>query len=343
MSEHSRRQILAASIGVSASALLATQASAQSADMILKALTQLTGGKEAAPGGGARKTIDVVKVIAMVLMLEKKIDLSTLPSTPLSLQPATDRQNVIPSDLDSLYSATMPRLVNAMDRTGDAEPGMSDDAAEVLADLNESERTAPEALSGKPSRARDFMSLKPEYAALFSAIEVRNERADLARWNAAAIQQFRSRYENVARATGVPWFFIGLVHGLEASYNFRAHLHNGDFPLGQRTRQVPAGRPRQWGPPSDWESSAVDALRLMQFAGARDWTLERTLYRLEAYNGFGYRRLGVPTPYLWSFSNHYEGGKFVADGSFSPRARSQQCGAAVTLKLLTKAGAVDWA
>jgi lysozyme family protein len=62
---------------------------------------------------------------------------------------------------------------------------------------------------------------------------------------------------------------------------------------------------------------------------------------LEAYNGLGYRGLGVPTPYLWSFSNHYESGKYVADGKFSRTARSQQCGAAVMLKLLADAGEIQ--
>ena len=51
------------------------------------------------------------------------------------------------------------------------------------------------------------------------------------------------------------------------------------------------------GTPADWASSAKDALRLLGFTGKTDWSLERTLYRLEAYNGFGYRRMGVPTPY----------------------------------------------
>jgi lysozyme family protein len=56
------------------------------------------------------------------------------------------------------------------------------------------------------------------------------------------------------------------------------------------------------------------------------------LYLLEGYNGFGYRRRGVPTPYLWSFSNIYESGKFVLDGKFDPNAVSKQCGAALMLK-----------
>ena len=97
-----------------------------------------------------------------------------------------------------------------------------------------------------------------------------------------------------------------------------------------------------WLPPSDWESSTVDALRLMGFAGEDDWSLPRLLHRIEAFNGFGYRRMGRPTPYLWCFSTHYERGKYVADGRFDPRARSQQCGAAVMFKLLEEAGAVSF-
>lgn len=65
-----------------------------------------------------------------------------------------------------------------------------------------------------------------------------------------------------------------------------------------------------------------------------------TRSRLEAYNGFGYRRIGRVSPCLWSFSNHYGRGKFVADGKLNACARSQQCGAAVMLKLLADAGKI---
>jgi lysozyme family protein len=190
------------------------------------------------------------------------------------------------------------------------------------------------------SRSRDYATLKSEYARMFRKLEVRPNYAESANWHLDMARKSRSRYERVEAATGVPWFFIAVTHGLEASFNFRAHLHNGDFPLTARTRQVPAGRPSVWLPPSDWESSAKDALRLLGYTGQKDWSLERTLYRLEAYNGLGYRSLGVPTPYLWSFSNHYDRGKYVADGKFSSTAKSQQCGAAVVLKLLENAGEI---
>jgi lysozyme family protein len=129
---------------------------------------------------------------------------------------------------------------------------------------------------------------------------------------------------------------VGIIHSLEASCDFTRHLHNGD-PLTARTTHVPAGRPRTGRPPFTWEASAIDALTLQGFASWKDWSVAGTLYKLEAYNGFGYRdhHRTVPSPYLWSFSNHYTRGKYVADGRFSPTAVSQQCGAAVLLRRLS--------
>lgn len=82
------------------------------------------------------------------------------------------------------------------------------------------------------------------------------------------------------------------------------------------------------------------------FANLSDWGLERTLYRLEGYNGFGYRSKQVNggkvnSPYLWSFSDQYEKGKFIADGKWSSNAVSQQCGAAVMIYELVRRGAVQ--
>jgi lysozyme family protein len=208
-------------------------------------------------------------------------------------------------------------------------------ASAVMPNIDPEPADQPLPSLGKSLRYSD---LADEYAAWFAAVTVRSEHRTSADWHLTMMRQSRSRYQTVAKRLGVPWYFIAAIHGLEASFNFRAHYHNGDFPLSRRTRQVPANRPPVWLPPSDWESSAADALKLMGFAGQTDWSLPRTLHRLEAYNGFGYRRAGRVTPYLWSFSSHYSRGKFVADGRFDPRARSQQCGAAVMLKLLESVG-----
>lgn len=120
---------------------------------------------------------------------------------------------------------------------------------------------------------------------------------------------------------------------MEGSCNFKVHLHNGD-PLTGKTVQVPAGRPRNGTPPFTWEISAEDALIVKGFHNISDWSIPAMLYRFEGYNGFGYRKtsINIPSPYLWSFSNHYNKGKFVADGKFNGSAVSKQCGTAVLLR-----------
>ncbi|MGB5078966.1 MAG: hypothetical protein WBO17_15915 [Sphingorhabdus sp.] len=213
---------------------------------------------------------------------------------------------------------------------------MLPDGTEPIPEPREQESALP------LSRAKDYSTLRPEYARLFNSARIRPEYAETADWHLTMMQKSKLRYSSVSKDTDVPWYFIAICHALESSFNFRAHLHNGDFPLSSRTRQVPAGRPTKWLPPSDWESSARDALRLLGFVGQADWTLERTLFRLEAYNGFGYRPYGVASPYLWSFSSHYSRGKYVADRKWSATAKSQQCGAAVMLKLLTDTGEIRW-
>ena len=98
--------------------------------------------------------------------------------------------------------------------------------------------------------------------------------------------------------------------------------------------RVPAGYPKTGNPPFTWEQSAKDAMLLKGFGGQADWGVSRMLYRWEGYNGFGYSIRGLSTPYLWSFSQLYTKGRFVADHVFDPDAVSAQCGAAVLLKAL---------
>jgi lysozyme family protein len=288
-----------------------------------------------------KKQMDLVRTVATLLEIERDADSIKLPFSPLAFNAGA----TVPTSEDSLYTAALPRLVTLIDRSDGVDAGIADRAGAVLADVNAMQRITPEALKPEkvlPSRSHDFAVLKNEYEKQFGAATIRPEAADFAAWNVKAALKFRPRYETVSNATGVPWHFIAAVHGLEASYNFRGHLHNGDHPLALRTHQVPAGRPKIWSPPDDWESSARDALRMMGFAGKTDWTLERTLYRLEAYNGFGYRKIGIPTPYLWSLTDQYDRGKFVADGTWNAKARSQQCGAAALLRLLADAKEISF-
>ena len=155
------------------------------------------------------------------------------------------------------------------------------------------------------------------------------------------IARWRDRYEEVERAIRVPWFIVAVIHSLESSLDFTTHLHNGD-PLTRRTIHVPVGRPLTREPPFTWLQSAVDALTLKRLETWTDWSAAGSLYQLEGYNGFGYRRVSpaVPTPYLWSFSQHYERGKFTADGRYDPITVSVQCGAAVLLARMAALGTI---
>ena len=186
-------------------------------------------------------------------------------------------------------------------------------------------------------------TLGDEYQRLFDTCQIRPERLQEVESLIKNITQNRNRYQAVGDPLGIPWYFIGVIHCLEASLNFNKHLHNGD-PLTARTVQVPNGRPKTGEPPFTWEQSATDALQIKKLDQVTDWSFPATLYRLEAYNGFGYRALHpeVLSPYLWSYSNHYTKGKYVADGTFSLTAVSKQCGAAALLRRMAEIGTLQF-
>ncbi|MDM7915950.1 MAG: hypothetical protein ACE15D_15000 [Candidatus Eisenbacteria bacterium] len=187
-------------------------------------------------------------------------------------------------------------------------------------------------------------ALRREYERLFETCVVRPERAQAIETITSTLQQNRARYEAATARIGVPWFFAGAVHSLEADLDFTKHLHNGD-PLDHRTVHVPAGRPLAGNPPFRWEESAADALGMRGVSAQTDWSLAGTLYQLEAYNGWGYRlqHPHVLSPYLWAGCRHYQSGKYVADGTWSDTAVSKQCGAAVLLRRMVERGMIEFA
>ena len=239
------------------------------------------------------------------------------------------------------YETLLPRILDLLDRTtaaGADARSIADGAAELLSRIHRAERGGREAVV--KAKAPSFDKLKAEYRKMFDSCVAKPAHVSSLAKQTSYMKKHRERYEAVSKSTSIPWHFIAIIHGLEASYNFNGHLHNGDVPLSKRTVHVPSGRPKNWNPPTDWESSAVDALEYEGFVGAKDWSLERTLYRWEAYNGFGNRAHGINTPYLWSYSTHYTKGKYIKDGVWDANAVSAQCGAAVLLKALVTSGDV---
>jgi lysozyme family protein len=135
-------------------------------------------------------------------------------------------------------------------------------------------------------------------------------------------------YDKVAAQVGLPWWLIAALNELESGQDFSTYPQNGD-PLFDsngnpiKTTDVPAGV----GPYDSWADAAIDAY------GSNDIvTIGPALYYAEEYNGWGYRARNIPSPYLWSYTDQYQKGKYVSDGVFDPDAVSDQAGVAAILK-----------
>lgn len=158
----------------------------------------------------------------------------------------------------------------------------------------------------------------------------------------------RQRYQAIQGVTGVPWFWIAAVHWRESTGNFEGVLHNGQkiIGTGRKTTIVPKGR----GPFRTWEQAAIDALTMEgreldeidpnPLDDTIEWNVNRLLYEWERYNGFGYvwrAGQGKPStnsPYVWSYSNHYQQGKYVRDGHYDHTHVDRQIGVAMILQRL---------
>lgn len=171
-----------------------------------------------------------------------------------------------------------------------------------------------------------FELLVGHQPASMPGVEIRPEKVHFVSAIAAQINRSRGIYQSVGAAAKVPWSVVSALHYREASLDFRTNLAQGDS-LNAYSRHVPAGRPKVGhGPPFTWSEAAIDALKFDRM-GQKDWSsMASTLDNCEGYNGWGYRKRGVPSPYIYSWTNRYSRGKFVADGRYSPTALDQQCG-----------------
>lgn len=182
--------------------------------------------------------------------------------------------------------------------------------------------------------------LREEYRQRFDSAKVSPSRQEVVAQSVRKILSNRARYERITKSMTMPWYFLAIIHGLEADFRFDLHLHNGD-PLTGRTVRVPAGRPAQGAPPFSWEESALDAIAVNRYDKWNDWSIAGMLVVWERYNGLGYRQYGVNSPYVWACTDLYAKGRYIADGRYDAKAESRQCGAVAILKGLIASGAVS--
>lgn len=315
------------------------------------ALAATGGGRGAAPwaqeAAGSSAGTGAWRELGSLTLEAQKLGLAT-PSLSLGAEA-----------LGGGFDALMPAVIDFMDNieasaaeAPAAAPADVDSllerASDILRKARAEERSprdigAEEVPGAAPKVvAPKFEDIVAEYRALFASCTIKEDRRSEVQWCVSKIieEKRRKSYEKVYEITCVPWHFVAITHGMEASFDLLAHLHNGD-PLKSKTVQIPRNRPDPWNPPSDWASSAVDAMQVDKFADQTDWDLAKLLYRWEAYNGWRSRVLyKIHTPYLWSYTNHYIKGKFVRDNVWDPNAVSKQCGTAAMLKALVESGAI---
>lgn len=178
-----------------------------------------------------------------------------------------------------------------------------------------------------------------EYNTLYALMEVDDTKEAQIKEAVDLIKKGKAEYVLAALCNkNLKWYAIGIAHYMECNCDFNKHIHCGD-PLRARTVNEPKGRPLAEpkagkGKPYTWQESCLDWMVMKGWNKWKDWGVSDILYRLEANNGFGYRKREIATPYLWSYSNLYEKGKFVSDGEFDSNAVSKQVGAAILLQRL---------
>lgn len=177
-----------------------------------------------------------------------------------------------------------------------------------------------------------FPELRDEYARLWQTMTINADRARTLKARATFLLGNMRAYGRIAEKTGVPALVIAAIQERESSGDMRCVLHNGEriIGTGRKTRLVPAGR----GPFASFEEAAIDALAIDGLSKVAEWSLERALYQLERYNGFGPRNRGIHTGYLWAGTNHYARGKYVADGKWDPNHVDRQLGCAALMRAL---------
>ena len=151
----------------------------------------------------------------------------------------------------------------------------------------------------------------------------------------------KARYEAVSQATNMPPALIAALHWRESTGDFSTYLHQGD-PLGKPAVHVPTNIPVFY----EWEDAAIHALNMRYNKNLQE-SMEITADTrnptplasfAEAYNGLGYHTRGVASPYVYSGTDQYSSGKYVADGQYSSRAVDGQLG---VMTLMGAAGGLD--
>lgn len=186
-------------------------------------------------------------------------------------------------------------------------------------------------------------TLKSENAARWAAMHIHEDRIPGLDSRAKVLTESnaKARFLAVQEATKVPWWVVAVIAEREAGGPpkcWRCQLAQGD-PLIRVSTHEPAGRGPFYDHPDDlpqhdaFYRGALDALIDCAPHAAKwtDWGPGGALTLLEEYNGLGYASMGVPSAYVWSGSDRYVSGKYIADHVYRVSAVDVQEGCAPLL------------
>ena len=233
------------------------------------------------------------------------------------------------SELNKLFGA-----VDHFDRDGSYHSmsledrlGRLSQAGDMVAAI---ESHAPERPAGTARpRGRLGQAYHDYRGELASGVDV---RSGYTRKLAQATQRAKKRWElidSVAKRADVPPQLVAAIwYREDGQMRTNRYLHNGQR-LGRETTIVPKGI---YFREDQFADAAVHALgmkkHLKKSLGltyeSRD--LAAMAAYTEAYNGFGYRMGGRPSPYVTAGTDLYSSGLYVRDGVINPHAKDRRVG-----------------
>jgi len=233
------------------------------------------------------------------------------------------------------------------DDCGSGAAGTSGDARALLAQLNQQSPTFSKAKPSptEPVTTAEPVSHRPSDKKMAKVYDANDKRADKAKEKLTAAQKndLKSFYENweknkakyqaVADKTGIPAELVAALHWRESTGDFGTYLHQGD-PLGKKAVHVPKNIPlfHTWEPAAEHALDMKKWLRDKLKIDKNTKDLAALATYAEYYNGLGYHYKGKPSPYVWSGTDQYSRGKYVADGRYNRRVKDRQLGVAAMVQ-----------
>jgi lysozyme family protein len=187
--------------------------------------------------------------------------------------------------------------------------------------------------------ALTFEKLEANYVALTSAAVIEPSREHSLALACESLIKDKAIYQRVEQLTHVPAAALMALAEREMTGNLHCYLGNGQR-LTMRTTIVPLNRGPWTDTPDGFVDGCLDALHLdgldQVYKDVGGWSLARFCYESEAWNGWGYRARGIPSPYVFGATTVQRPGKFIRDHVFSSTTIDPQLGTLALVEEIVK-------